>query len=368
MVILIKKIKGNIMKISIFKYVGVFIIFMFCLAPLGAIDLNQYNNTKYTDLEDNETVITVEDANITDDNETEDIIVDESIDDETNKADGTNAVNETDNLKNYYPYDYFEVHVDDIYEGEDAVVEVFTDDFISTGCWVTCHGKSTFLWVDKGYASTTISGLPAGTYKVDLVVQESPNTNTTTFTVKPKKDPLKSLKVNDINTRGDDIVAEISTDEDYTGEVSVKLDNSSDVKTVNIEKGYGKAVFKQDLKKGQHTVEATASPVTIFKKSQMTTNFTAKNIHIISAFAYDIPKNGVLQVFARTDSQYSGEINCYLPDGQVQKEYVENGELATFTFRDTTKLKTGSNAAIVSVLGDDEYFNSNQTSVLFNVK
>ena len=55
------------MKNAYFKFACIFIIAMFCLAPLGAVDLNQNdNNTKYINQDDKENNIFIDDANATD--------------------------------------------------------------------------------------------------------------------------------------------------------------------------------------------------------------------------------------------------------------------------------------------------------------
>ena len=74
------------MKNAYFKFACVFIIAMFCLAPLGAVDLNQNdNNTKYINQDDKENNIFIDDANATDVDVKDDVseIDNNTVDDKT---------------------------------------------------------------------------------------------------------------------------------------------------------------------------------------------------------------------------------------------------------------------------------------------
>ena len=88
----------------------------------------------------------------------------------------------------------------------------------------------------------SIKGLRPGTYTVEVYVQDYPAENTTEFTVKPKSSPISSVEVGDILT-GQKAVAEVHTDKSYTGEVNLALDDSTETKTIKIEKRLWKSNF-----------------------------------------------------------------------------------------------------------------------------
>ena len=351
------------MKFSI-KFACVFIIAMFCLSPLGAIDLGQDNNTKYINQEYNKNIAS-KDIKILKDNETEDIGTENSTEIETEGLeDNSTAPNETDNLKNYFPYDYFGVHVDDIVEGDDAVIEVFTDDFISTGCWVFVNRQFIFLWVDHGYASTTISGLPAGTYKVELYVRDSPNDNITTFTVKPKQDPIKSINVADIHP-GEQVVAEVQVDSAYTGEVSASLDNSSESKSVEIENGYGKVSFDWILRPGQHTVTVTASAVHGYKNVTKNSTFTVDTHPILNIKVNDVYEGERIRVEIETVEDYEGRATITLENGLIHTADLYEGGIQVGL--STYELKPGTHSVNVVLSDYNDYQTTNKT-VTYNIK
>ena len=123
------------MKKSFLKFACIFIIAMFCLTPLGAIDLNHGGNTKYVNQE-NETNSLVDDSNFTgiDINPAEDLDNDGGSDNKTKVVNGSdiNPVNGSDvhssqvNLSKAFPD--LRACIADIDYGEVPVVEVWADE------------------------------------------------------------------------------------------------------------------------------------------------------------------------------------------------------------------------------------------------
>lgn len=348
------------------KFACVFIILIFCLAPLSAIDLNEDNNTKYINQDDNDNAIAVDDVDtVTEDVDNQTVEIDTKDNDSVVEIDeDVEDINETDELDEHFDYDYFSIHVDDITEGNPAVIEVSTYDFISTGVYVHVEGQPfTFLWVDHGHASTTVEGLKPGTYTAHLSVQGSDLTNSTTFTVHEKPDPNLNVEVKDI-CQGEKAVAEVNIDKAYSGEVSLELDGSLR-KTINVENGYGKATFDEDLKSGTHTVVATSSASPDFKKSQKTTTFTVSEYLYLDVVVDDVKQGQPIVVKVNTAKGYNGYAFATLDNVDMKYGDVHDGYY-TCTF-DSEDLTPGSHEITAYTLSDGDYRGSKKT-VEFNVE
>ena len=364
------------MKKSSLRFVCLFIILIFCLAPLSAIDLNQDNNTKHISQDDDESDISVNELNISaeNDEETYDADVACGIDNETQNMNSSNSVdgeiaadenveeiNENDNLTGVY--EPITIHVDDIMEGETAFIEIQTEDFINAGVYVSCHGKSTFLWLNHGYASMTISGLAPGTYKVEVSGQDTPLKNSTSFSVKRSVDPNLSLQVKDIMA-GEMEMVEVHIDKKYTGEVVLKLDDSQ-IRTLTVKDGSAYAVFN-DLKSGQHTVEATSSATPGFTPCQKTATFTVSDVPYLDATIDEITEGEKLNVKVQTVKDFDGIVVCLLDDGPWQLGNAKNGVFSC-SFNDKTFLTPGNHTMTVYTFVSEKY-KSNQKSFEFHVK
>ena len=310
-----------------YKIAGVFIILIFCLAPLGAIDLN--NDTKYINQDnntdsinqDNETsniaVEDVESINDTDDDQTEDEVDVVSSENETNLTNATDA-----NLSNYQ-YDYISVHVDDISVGQNAVVELQTLDFISTGVWVTIDTKREFVWIDHGYGSVEYSGLNVGTHEAKIFCEYTRQTNSTTFKVKPKENPIKDINVKDINA-SDRVSVDVTVDKGYTGNVGVTLDGVES-QFVENENGHVHVDFDRELDPGVHRIAVTTDEDPCFFKSEKTEEFNVnKNLYLdIEVNDTVLGQNPVVKV--KTHSKYNGMLVIGSDCGSLELAYAEDG-------------------------------------------
>ena len=286
------------MKSLRYKLACVFIILIFCLAPLGAIDLD--NNTKYINQDDNGSDISVDDVNVTvdDDNQSKET--------DTEKA----TDNETDGLKT--EYDPLEVHIDDVYVGDPAVVEVHADKSIHS-LMVAWQDQWTYIEVHDGYASMTIDDLDCGNYVVDVYSDKSSQMKTAGFTVMPIRDSNLNVQVKDI-LGGEKAVAEVHTHDEYTGEVTLTLDGS-ETKTVKIEKGYGKVVFDSFLKPGNHNVVASASACHSFNASEKKASFSVSKKPFLDVEVSETFENDPINIKVNTAEDHNGFCLCFLNDG-----------------------------------------------------
>ncbi len=302
------------MKSLRYKLAGVFIITIFCLAPLGAIDLD--NNTKYINQDDNEDINASEDANITLDNETDDM------DNETEERDNKIEiiVDEKNNdlnasLNSDWQYTPMYITVDDIYEGEGAFMEVHTEDFINEGLWIGTTGQYNYVWMENGYACTTIYGLTAGTYTADYYDPVDHQRNDTTFHVFAKANPIKSFEVKDILC-GQRAVAEIHTDKSYVNTVTFKLDDA-DTKSVKVSDGYAKVGFDEDLAPGKHTVELVSQGSREFNEIKQTKTFTVDKRCDLDIHVDDVYVGDPIVVDLNTSKHFDASIFCYMNFTQI---------------------------------------------------
>ena len=297
------------MKSLRYKLIGVFIILIFCLAPLGAIDLD--NNTKYTNQDDNGEINASEDANITVDNETADMGNEteekdnkiEIIVDEKNKD--LNA-----SLNSSWQYTPMYITVDDIYEGEGAFMEVHTADFINEGLWIGTGGNNNYVWMENGYACTTIYGLTAGTYIADYYNPVTFQRNETTFHVFAKTNPIQNFEVKDILC-GQKAVAEVHTDKSYLNNLIFKLDDTA-TKSVKVSDGYASVGFDEDLTPGEHTVEVVSQGSREFKESKQTKTFTVDRKCDLDIHVDDVYVGDPIVVDLNTSKQYDSKIYCFM--------------------------------------------------------
>ena len=340
-----------------FKYACVFIILIFCLAPLGAIDLD--NNTKYINQNDNEKGVAQFDDNLSPVNQSGCNVSEKTIG------------NNTENLS-AYPDDSDEefepivISVEDIYEGEEAFIEVRTADFINDGVWICTYGNYNWVWMENGYACTTIKGLRPGTYTVNVYVQSSPAQNTTQFNVKSRISPVSSVEVKDI-LAGQRAVAEVHTDKSYTGEVDLALDNSTETKTIKIENGYGKATFDEDLWPGNHNVEASSPESREFKASTKSTTFKVEKQCALDVQVDDIYQGDPLVVKVNTTKNYNGSAYLTVDDDYSVKEYAKNG---CFTHTLNSDNLTPGTHEVYVILEGNSFFDvwKSYKIIKFNVK
>ncbi len=115
------------MQKSFLKFACIFIIAMFCLTPLDAIDLNHDSNNKYVNHKENETssLVNVSNSIGVDINPAEDVDNDDGGDNKTNIVNGSDVNSSQVNLSKFSPN--LSAHIADIDYGEVSVVKVWAD-------------------------------------------------------------------------------------------------------------------------------------------------------------------------------------------------------------------------------------------------
>ncbi len=263
---------------AFFKFACVFIIAMFCLTPLSAIDLQDDNNNKYINQEDNETSILVDDVNTTDVDANADGSDIENNDDETSSQDSDinedaaddsairpvkdNNVNSTKKqLSKSCPN--LSAHINDITYGEVPVVEVLADKKLYARISMECPG------FENQYKVAIQDGrmvyqfheydLEPGTYEVKLsTIGDSnfdPQEITTKFTVNKMRSHVKVENIDNIVT-GEKAVINVAAHAELNGTAKIRLIDQlriQDEKTVpiTIENGKGRVAI-EDMKPGYY--------------------------------------------------------------------------------------------------------------------
>ena len=225
------------MKGSIFKYACVFIITMYCLAPLSAIDLNQDNNTKYINHEDNESIVAVEDVNIT----AEDIDKETEILDNVNDTDSPDSksgskVDDSDVEGNGCDKDIsVDVDVEDNGSAKDIAVDVD----------VECNGSN-------GHIS-------------DSDINESNQELNSRFP------DLYGIITDTVYGENPDLV--IGADNDLKGRLSITCPDFENSYKVPIEDGYMRYRLHENLPPGKYYVKIAYAGDSTFEPQEITLSF-----------------------------------------------------------------------------------------------
>ena len=324
------------------KLFSIFIILIFCLAPLNALDLNQDdNNTKYTDsvhkdnLEiENSTFV----ANDTDSVEVKDVnITADEIKNKTSKNDEQKTANETmKSLSNKTKSlderedSYVQLVISDVHPGDDIYIFVnalptFTDDVTIKTSW---SNEVYNVHVKEGFAYIVVKNdLPVGTYKATVKFDGNdefiPRESTKTFRVIEKKqypvDPnLRAYLRPAVVEKGNPAFLEIYTDASINDKVKVKLNTSTATPTVEIKDGYGNITFS-NLDVGEYTVTVTYAGNKNFSSSEVTKNFTVREKIIkpdpdLSMTINDVYEGDKIFAEVHTNKTYSGYVGINIDD------------------------------------------------------
>jgi len=169
------------------------------------------------------------------------------------------------------------ISVDGIVEGEDALIVVTTNATFTGDVGVTIGNGAYVVNVVGGYGNYSVSGLVAdnylavATFTATSVFEAS--VKNTTFTVSPKPsvliDPMLTINVADI-TEGQNAFVKITTNNTFSGNVSVKIDSTP--YTVNVINGIGN-ISVSGINVGTHTAIAIFDQTTIFKPVTNSTTF-----------------------------------------------------------------------------------------------
>ena len=287
------------MKFFNIKLACIFIIAMFCFAPLSAADLNQDgNNNKYIDQDDNNTKHIDQDidgneidvekisTDIGDDSSEEVDDADDSGIKETalndlkdNKIDDSDIElkdSQNQDLKSRSPN--LRANIKDIHVGEVPVVEVYADPELYARVSMECPGFEHAYKVNikDGYLKYQFDeyDLKEGTYDVKLSVmgddEFSPQEITESFHVSRYESNLKVETIRDVFPGGKALIA-VSGNKDFNGTVDVML--NSDTIPVNVVDGYG-SVSLYNLTPGEYKAVLDFKGDEKFTPSKSESSFT----------------------------------------------------------------------------------------------
>ncbi len=323
------------MKNSMLKFACIFIIVMYCLAPLSAIDLNQDdNNNKYINQEDNGMDMAVEDANINiSDDENKSVVHDErnsaGNDEVLNLNDSKIEIeNSKENLSEGRKQPNLRMNIEDVEQGQVPVLEVYADkDLIALDLPAYCPNFSNIpkfyeFDIHDGYGVCYLNQekyLSPGNYTVTIDYTGTnlyyPQKVSTTFEVyaKPSANPNLEINVDDINV-GEKANVDITANEKINGQVYVKLDASSSETPVMVKDGHGQVTLNDDLEAGTHTASVRYDGDRIFKADEKSTSFEVKRLTPkMSVSAEDIERfeQPTINVYTGIDKPINVTVQIY---------------------------------------------------------
>ena len=252
------------------KLLSIFIVLLFCLSPLGAIDLNQgdnathINNTNNWDMNDvNDTIkVNDRDMEIKKVNET---VVDLD-NDEGNLACKNLSLNDSNSCKNTKYYDLgLHVKIDDCDYGQSPVQKIWCTDkhFVMANFDINVTGPGyykIFTKLLRNNAEVKLSDdLAPGTYKVTVQEMGYPygedsfytnNKATVSFTVKKLRPKIKA-EVKDVEL-GKKPVVEVKCDESLKGNITINSNCSKDSFTVDASHSYFFYELANDVSPGDY--------------------------------------------------------------------------------------------------------------------
>ena len=268
------------------KLLAIFVILIFCLSPLAAVDLDQVNNTKV----DNQTVKVVNSTKV--DNQTVKVvnstkvdnqsvkIVNKSVDVEKQKADVKKDVK---TLKDERLKPNLQAHIDDVYEDEDIVLTITTDYRLNETVFFTFDDDPLIYkaYLHNGKAKMAIDPngkMPAGQHTVDLYYLGSSTYDfdeiVITFNVIATKiDSNLDISVVGEPQVGSDVVFKLTADEGFSQDLTVMVYPGSSYLPVKVENGVGETRISE-LPAGNYTARIIFKGDDTYKPTDKTIRFT----------------------------------------------------------------------------------------------
>ena len=363
------------------KIACVFIILMYCLAPLSALDLNQDDNNKYIEHDTGDSSIDTKDVDVADEqNDGHDKNLDDADGVDSKDVDTGSSDVKNEDVKKAAEDKNLEmdrglspeltINVNDVNVGEKATAEIHAVHSFSGTVLVYLKGSPIpyAVSVKKGYGKVTFKeALPAGTYTATAkycggLIYKA-DQSSTTFKV-GKFNPNLSIKVADVNV-GEKATAEINADESFSGTVYVYLKGSPLVHSVYVKNGYGKVTFSKALPAGVYTATVKYAGSCKYEADQSSTTFNVNKFDPnLSIKVADVNVGEKATAEINADHSFSGTVYVYLK-GSIKPYavYVHNG-YGKVTFNKA--LPAGTYTATVKYAGDCKY-EADQSSTTFNV-
>ena len=217
------------------------------------------------------------------------------------------------------------INVSDIFEGQDAVVNITSNNTFTGKVTLSVNGADCTVEVINGVGNHAISGLPAGNHTVTVSFKGSNKFNATeksvSFEVKPKYDLNLNVNVSDI-FEGQDAVVNITTDSNFTGEVILSI-NSQNI-TVNVVGGVGNYALPE-LPAGNHTVTVSFKGNVKFNPTEKSFKFEVKSKYDLNlnVNANDINEGNMATVTVTTSNTFNGEVKISINGSEIQNETIE---------------------------------------------
>ena len=312
------------MKNLFLKLISIFLILLFCFSPLGAIDLDQGDNSTHvsdnngTDFKEMNDTIDVDDVDIEvkSVNETDDLK--ELGNDVKSKRASINETNSSKNLKAKNLK--IEMEVDDTTYGEGAVVKVWIKDSDFAYAYdpkVIVQGKYGREVYTKNYFTHGCNviklrdDLPVGTYTVTYEFKGAgywkDKTVTDTFTVNKKSPDLKA-SIEDVYV-GENPVVKVSSAEGLWGEVIISSSQFSKDYNVNLQEGSGTCTIDEDLPAGNYTCSLYYPGGSTYDSKDLTIDFAVnKHDPNLTVHVDDVIENDPFTVKVRADESLNGEV------------------------------------------------------------
>ena len=364
------------------KIACVFIILMYCLAPLSALDLNQDDNNKYIEHDTGDRGIDTKDVDVASEQKDRQ---DKSLDDadsvetkdlDTNSVKGKNQdvekSTEDKSLQIEKRSPKLTIHIRNIHIGERATAEITADKSFkgTVNVYLKDSPLQYSVYVKNGYGKVSFKKpLPAGRYTATVKYagnyKYQADKSLTTFYVN-KFDPNLSIKVDDI-TEGQKATVKISANKAFTGYVYVSFHGDLMPQKVFVKKGYAKVTLDEKLNVGTYTATVKYTGDRKFNPSEDSTRFTvkAKIDPNLSIKVDDITEGQKATVKIRANKAFTGYVYVsFHGDLMPQKVFVKKG-YAKVTLDE--KLNVGTYTATVKYTGDRK-FNPSEDSTRFTVK
>ena len=217
------------------------------------------------------------------------------------------------------------INVSDIFEGQDAVVNITSNNTFTGNVTLSVNGTDYTVKVINGVGNYTISGLPAGNHIVTVSFKGSdkfsPTEKTAKFEVKAKYNLNLNVNASDI-FEGQDAVVNITTDNNFTGEVILSI-NGRNI-TVNVVNGVGNYAI-QDLSADNYTATVSFKGNYKFNPTQKSVKFEVKPKYNIglNVNVEDINEGNMATVTVTTNDAFDGTVKISINGTDIQNETLE---------------------------------------------